>query len=56
MIKTVFVRGFWNEFLYFCRAKFAVAAANGIRMPLFSSSISKQNVGSSLFPLKNKHR
>lgn len=43
MIKTVFVHGFWNEFLYFCRAKFAVAAANGIRMPFFSSSISKSN-------------
>ncbi|WP_286181274.1 RAxF-45 family protein [Bacillus sp. ISL-37] len=43
MIKTVFVRGFWNEFLYFCRAKFAVAAANGIRMPFFNSSISNTN-------------
>ncbi|MGV2940337.1 RAxF-45 family protein [Mesobacillus sp. LC4] len=43
MIQTVFVRGFWNEFLYFCRAKFAIAAANGIRMPLFNSSISNTN-------------
>lgn len=43
MIKTVLVHGFWNEFLYFCRAKFAVAADNGIRMSFFSSSISKQN-------------
>ncbi|WP_279380321.1 RAxF-45 family protein [Mesobacillus boroniphilus] len=43
MIKTVFVRGFWNEFLYFCCAKFAVAAANGIRMSFFNSSISNTN-------------
>jgi hypothetical protein len=43
MIKTVFARRFWNEFLYFCRAKFAVAAANGIRMPFFTSSISNTN-------------
>jgi hypothetical protein len=43
MIKSVFVRGFWNEFLYFCRAKFAVAAVNGIRMPFFISSISNTN-------------
>ncbi|WP_318999822.1 RAxF-45 family protein [Mesobacillus sp. S13] len=43
MIQTVFVRGFWNEFLYFCRAKFAIAAANGTRMPFFNSSISNTN-------------
>lgn len=43
MIKAVFVRGFWNEFLYFCRAKFAVAAVNGIRMPIFNSSIAQSN-------------
>jgi hypothetical protein len=43
MIKTVLVHGFWNEFLYFCRAKFAVEAANGIRMPFFRSSILKTN-------------
>ncbi|MFE8701420.1 RAxF-45 family protein [Cytobacillus sp. FJAT-54145] len=36
MMNTVLVRGYW-EFLYFCRAKFAVAAANGIRMPFFSN-------------------
>lgn len=43
MIKTVLVHGFWNEFLYFCRAKFAVAAANGICMSFFSSQISNSN-------------
>ncbi|WP_319005660.1 RAxF-45 family protein [Mesobacillus subterraneus] len=43
MIQTVCVRGFWNEFLYFCRAKFAIAAANGTRMPFFNSSISNTN-------------
>ncbi|CAM3892228.1 RAxF-45 family protein [Mesobacillus thioparans] len=52
MIKTVFVRGFWNEFLYFCRAKFAVAAVHGIRMPFFTAQYQKQTVRSSLFPLR----
>ena len=43
MIKTVLMHGFWNEFLYFCRAKFAVAADNGIRMSIFRSSVGKSN-------------
>ncbi|WP_282597647.1 RAxF-45 family protein [Bacillus sp. REN3] len=43
MIKTVFMRGYWIKFLYFCRAEFAIAAVNGIRMPFFNSSISKTN-------------
>ncbi|WP_326480881.1 RAxF-45 family protein [Virgibacillus halodenitrificans] len=34
---TVFMREYWNEFLYFVRAKFAVAVADGIRMPFFSN-------------------
>lgn len=50
MIKTVFVRGFWSKFLYFCRAKFAVAAVDGIRMPFFTSSISKPNGTITSFP------
>ncbi|MFS0749237.1 RAxF-45 family protein [Oceanobacillus sp. 1P07AA] len=29
----------WIEFLYFCRAKFAVVANNGIRVSFFSSLI-----------------
>ncbi|WP_303621592.1 MULTISPECIES: RAxF-45 family protein [Bacillus] len=37
MLTTVLVRGFWNEFLYFVRAKFAVLVVNGIRMPIFSN-------------------
>ncbi|WP_279391894.1 RAxF-45 family protein [Virgibacillus halodenitrificans] len=38
MLNTnVFMRGSWNEFLYFVRAKFAVAVADGIRMPFFSN-------------------
>ncbi|WP_338033014.1 RAxF-45 family protein [Lentibacillus sediminis] len=35
--QAVFVHGNWMEFLYFCRAKFAVSAADGIRMSFFSS-------------------
>ncbi|MFD1336762.1 RAxF-45 family protein [Oceanobacillus iheyensis] len=33
------MRAEWIEFLYFCRAKFAVVAYNGIRMPFFSNLI-----------------
>ncbi|SES64131.1 hypothetical protein SAMN05216389_101207 [Oceanobacillus limi] len=36
---AVLVRGFWNEFLYFCRAKFAVEVVNGIRMSFFNNFI-----------------
>ncbi|CAM3794496.1 RAxF-45 family protein [Mesobacillus zeae] len=37
--QSVLVCGFWNEFLYFSRAKFAVAVVNGIRMPFFNNLI-----------------
>ncbi|MFC4559245.1 RAxF-45 family protein [Virgibacillus kekensis] len=37
--QAVLVRGCWMDFLYFCRAKFAVAVANGTRMPFSSNSI-----------------
>ncbi|WP_304502757.1 RAxF-45 family protein [Caldalkalibacillus mannanilyticus] len=37
MLHAVFVRGFWNKFLYFVRAKFAVVVANGIRMPFLAT-------------------
>lgn len=37
--RAVLMHGFWNEFLYFCRAKFAIAIVNGIRMPFFNNSI-----------------
>lgn len=43
MIKLSAVPGYWMEFLYFCRAKFAVAASNGIRMSFFNSSIVNSN-------------
>jgi hypothetical protein len=43
MIKAIAVSGYWMEFLYYCRAKFAVAAVNGIRMPIFTSSIAQSN-------------
>lgn len=38
---TVLVHGFWTEFLYFSRAKFAVFANKGIRMPVFSNFIAR---------------
>ncbi|MFD1415647.1 RAxF-45 family protein [Oceanobacillus jeddahense] len=31
--------GNWMEFLYYCRAKFAVFAADGIRLSFFSNLI-----------------
>ncbi len=31
--------GDWMEFLYYCRAKFAVFAADGIRLSFFSNLI-----------------
>jgi hypothetical protein len=37
--QAVLVHGYWNEFLYFCRAKFAVAGVNGTRMSFFNNSI-----------------
>ncbi|WP_339230320.1 RAxF-45 family protein [Oceanobacillus sp. FSL K6-2867] len=37
--QTVFVYGYWTDFLYFSRAKFAVLVDNGIRMPFFSNYI-----------------
>ncbi|WP_281417490.1 RAxF-45 family protein [Lentibacillus saliphilus] len=37
--QAVLVHGYWNEFLYFCRAKFAVAVVNGIRMPFLNNLI-----------------
>lgn len=33
--QAVLVHGYWTDFLYFNRAKFAIAIANGIRMPFF---------------------
>ncbi|WP_285890796.1 RAxF-45 family protein [Mesobacillus maritimus] len=36
---AVLVRGFWNDFLYFYRAKFAIVVVNGISMPFFNNSI-----------------
>lgn len=35
--QAVFVCGYWTDFLYFSRAKFAVLVVNGIRMPFFSN-------------------
>ncbi|WP_281349700.1 RAxF-45 family protein [Ornithinibacillus caprae] len=35
--RAVLVHGYWAEFLYFCRAKFAVAVANGTRVSFFSN-------------------
>ncbi|WP_330218317.1 RAxF-45 family protein [Ornithinibacillus californiensis] len=37
MLNTVLVHGFWTDFLYFTRAKFADFVINGIRMPFFSN-------------------
>ncbi|MEN2767589.1 RAxF-45 family protein [Ornithinibacillus xuwenensis] len=37
MLKTVLLHDYWINFLYFVRAKFAVVAADGIRMPFFSN-------------------
>ncbi|WP_337019711.1 RAxF-45 family protein [Oceanobacillus massiliensis] len=42
MFHTVIRHGFWIDFLYFTRAKFADLASNGIRMPFFSNFIAKQ--------------
>ncbi|MEK4147409.1 MULTISPECIES: RAxF-45 family protein [Robertmurraya] len=33
--QAVLSHGYWTEFLYFCRAKFASLVANGITMPFF---------------------
>ncbi|WP_305037411.1 RAxF-45 family protein [Gracilibacillus salinarum] len=35
--QAVFVHGQWLEYLYFCRAKFAIAVVNGIRMSFFNN-------------------
>lgn len=37
--QAVLVRGFWIEFLYLNRAKFAVVVDNGTRVSFFSNSI-----------------
>ncbi|MDH5162982.1 hypothetical protein P5X88_18790 [Heyndrickxia oleronia] len=37
--QAVLVCGYWTEFLYLNRAKFAVKAVNGIRMPFFNNLI-----------------
>ncbi|MFO1446234.1 hypothetical protein KDN24_24125 [Bacillus sp. Bva_UNVM-123] len=37
--QAVLANGFWNEFLLLCRSKFAVLAANGIRVSIFSNLI-----------------
>ncbi|WP_281419408.1 RAxF-45 family protein [Bacillus alkalicola] len=36
---TVLVHGFWMEFLYFIRAKFAVLVVNGRSLSFFNNSI-----------------
>ncbi|WP_325167487.1 RAxF-45 family protein [Lederbergia citri] len=35
--QAVLVHGYWTEFLYYCRAKFAVLVVDGIRMPIFNN-------------------
>lgn len=35
--QAVLTHGYWTEFLYFCRAKFASLVANGIAMPFFGN-------------------
>ncbi|MEW9110024.1 RAxF-45 family protein [Cytobacillus gottheilii] len=37
--QAVLVCGFWNEFLYFNRAKFAVEVVNGTRLSNFNNLI-----------------
>ena len=37
--QAVLGHGYVLDFLYFCRAKFAVLVVNGIRMPFFNNSI-----------------
>lgn len=37
--QAVLVRGFWVEFLFLYRAKFAARVVNGTRVPFFSNSI-----------------
>ncbi|GGM42825.1 hypothetical protein GCM10011351_30960 [Paraliobacillus quinghaiensis] len=37
--QVVLVCGFWVEFLYLYRAKFAVGIVNGIRVSFFNNSI-----------------
>lgn len=37
--QAVLVHGYWTEFLYFYRAKFAVAVVNGIRLSFFNNLI-----------------
>ncbi|WP_281356881.1 RAxF-45 family protein [Piscibacillus halophilus] len=36
---AVLVHGYWTEFLYFNRAKFAVEVVNGTSVPFFNNSI-----------------
>ncbi|MGP4040946.1 RAxF-45 family protein [Gracilibacillus sp. D59] len=37
--QAVLVYGYWTEFLYFNRAKFAIEVVNGIRVPFFNNLI-----------------
>ncbi|WP_281170526.1 RAxF-45 family protein [Halalkalibacillus halophilus] len=37
--QTVLVHGYWVEFLYLYRAKFAAVIVNGIGMSFFNNSI-----------------
>ncbi|WP_440895409.1 RAxF-45 family protein [Amphibacillus sp. Q70] len=39
MNQAVLVYGYWVEFLYLYRAKFADTVVNGIRVPFFSNLI-----------------
>lgn len=39
LYQAVLVHGFWTEFLFFNRAKFAAFVVNGIRMSFFNNLI-----------------
>ncbi|WP_338066557.1 RAxF-45 family protein [Pueribacillus theae] len=36
--RAVLVHGFWTEYLFLNRAKFAASVVNGIRMPFLATS------------------
>ncbi|MHA6252280.1 RAxF-45 family protein [Oceanobacillus sp. CAU 1775] len=37
MNQTVLAHGYWMDFLYFCRAKFALLVVNGRSMSFFNN-------------------
>ncbi|MDZ5474013.1 RAxF-45 family protein [Bacillus sp. 31A1R] len=43
MNNTVFLHGFWEEFLYIFRDKFAFLVVNGISLPFFNNLIANEN-------------